>query len=70
MKYNYVTQEISITKEELNKGFSDIKKFSTLVDDIIYLWLTEACGFTHKEAMTLINRGRNEKYEREVKQNG
>lgn len=58
MKYNYVTQEITLSKKELDTAFSDIKEFNVLVDNIIYLWLTQACGFTDKEAREFMNRGK------------
>lgn len=64
MKYNYGTEDISISKKELETAFSDIKEFNILLDNITYLWLIEACGFTKKEAKRFIEmRNRNEKRE-------
>lgn len=70
MKYNYGTEEISISKEELDTAFSDIEKFSILLDDITFLWLTEACGFTKREAKRFIkmdNRMGNRKEKRKTR---
>ena len=58
MKYNYVTEKITLSKEELVTAFSDIKEFNILIDNITYLWLTQACGFTDKEAKEFIKRGK------------
>lgn len=64
MVYNFYTDDITISKKELDRAFSDVKEFSILIDDITYLWLTEACGFTSKEARKLMNMGNNKKVKR------
>lgn len=63
MVYNFYSEDITISKKELDKAFSDVVEFSNFIDDITYLWLTEACGFTCKEAKKLISMGNKKKNE-------
>ncbi len=64
MVYNFYTDDITISKKEFDKAFSDVVEFSNFIDDITYLWLINACGFTHKEAKKFISMGKKKNYEK------